>query len=405
MTIEEVCARYSLPSPASSWQSFFLPWCRKSKVNFLNEISAILKGAHTDYSHHFLAIDEIPCNSDSDGFNFLWRFPSGDWTGLDPKDVNLMIALKPTLDNTGGALRRLALLSQSKDRAIDIYFPARMMKIDLHRTYRTTQNIFPLFKTVLDVFHSQTNTESSALGNSDSCDPRPGHGIIGELPEILILPNCGCWFYCTNPTEHLLEKYREGLVGCLRKIQPMMEEEMITVVISTYRDTPSCVNWLTAELEKEGITGVQVKRLSQCRGVEYPVLVSISHGDAIGEEGCVLLDAWTRVTSSLYIIHKEGREDMFSKALQLALDQDKARCSQVINSALQIKWPGHGLCNAIVSCTCGLMCWCLYALVEHSFGAASPGYSGIILGTFLLLPSFANWLYQTQVRGLMLARF
>ena len=115
--------------------------------------------------------------------------------------------LKPTSDNTVGALRRLALSSQSKDRAIDIYFPARMMKIDLHRTYRTTQNIFPLFKTVLDVLHNHTNAESSALGNSDSCDPRPGHGIIGELTEILIHPNCGCWFYCTNPTEHLLEKY------------------------------------------------------------------------------------------------------------------------------------------------------------------------------------------------------
>jgi hypothetical protein len=306
MDIDQACSRYNMSSPAWSWLSFFVPWYRTTKVQFLNQLCEKIQHTHSEYSHHFLAVDEIPCNSDSDGFNFLWRSPSGDWTGLKPNDVHLMMALKPTSDNTSGLLKQMYAYLSSKDQSITVQFPSEMEKLELSRTYRTTQNIFPVFRTVLHELHKHSFDGPSTLSNRVSCFPTPGHEISGELPEILILPSCGCMFYCKKPLSHLLTAHKNRIIQLVRRIRSKLQEAEVTVIISSHENLPECAKWLQRELTNEGLSGVQVKMLDQCRGVEYPVLVTITEGDTIGEEGSVLLDIWTRVTSSLYIIHKEG---------------------------------------------------------------------------------------------------
>ena len=54
----------------------------------------------------FLLVDEIPSNSNRD----LAETPSGDWTGLQPDGVNLMMALQPfksRVYRTSASLSRL----------------------------------------------------------------------------------------------------------------------------------------------------------------------------------------------------------------------------------------------------------------------------------------------------------
>ena len=103
----------------------------------------------------------------------------------------------------------------------------------------------------------------------------------------------------------------------------ILDEEIITVIITTYKDNQECTDWLKEVLKEEGVDRVDVKMLSHCRGVEYPELVNISEGDTIGEEGSVLLDAWTRVTSSLYIHHSQGEQGRYVQQRLTGSSQDK----------------------------------------------------------------------------------
>ena len=88
-------------------------------------------------------------------------------------------------------------------------------------------------------------------------------------------------------------------------------------------------SFLTEELAKNDIsTNVSVKVIEECRGLEFKALLTINndsnkwartHGDSS------VIDAWTRVTSSLFIIHMECKNSKLASGLKVALKSQLAR--------------------------------------------------------------------------------
>ena len=190
-----------------------------------------------------------------------------------------------------------------------------------------------------------------------------------------------------------------------RRIERLAEVDIITVLVSIHQDTHGCVNLLETQLRNEGIKGVQIKTLDQCRGVEYPILVSISEGDTIGPEGSVLLDAWTRVTSTLFIIHKESKGDMFSFGLKRALDQKQAISANNKDELVSRQWPRHWLRSSFAFCTFFLICWGLKEFCEQLRDDYTDGKNFLFLCAMLLIPILSNWLYLRHFRGLRIGKF
>ena len=71
------------------------------------------------------------------------------------------------------------------------------------------------------------------------------------------------------------------MFALLRRIQKKViaEDEKITVIVNTGTDKRKCVKWLENELEKNCISNVDVKTIEQCRGMEFPTLVTITNTD------------------------------------------------------------------------------------------------------------------------------
>ena len=96
-------------------------------------------------------------------------------------------------------------------------------------------------------------------------------------------------------------------------------------MLQVEKTTPS----LIIKLERSNLSGkVIVKDIDKCRGLEYPVLMTITndanrgartHGDSY------VIDAWTRVTSSLFIIHMEGRYGKLTKGLKNSIKNQVAK--------------------------------------------------------------------------------
>ena len=79
------------------------------------------------------------------------------------------------------------------------------------------------------------------------------------------------------------------------------------------RDSSKCVDWIKENLRKKNLTNhdIQVKTIDQCRGLEYEFLVTISNasnsrGGYVAKTSPIL-DLYTRVTSSLFIIHMNDK--------------------------------------------------------------------------------------------------
>ena len=119
-----------------------------------------------------------------------------------------------------------------------------------------------------------------------------------------------------------------------------------------------CVQWLIEELKNEGLEEfVEVKTINQCRGLEYSVLVTITAngGSTVQDDLFYWIETWTRVRSSLFIIHMENEGDVFSKGLRLALRQGKVlkaketekicyshwqKCKMILTTSPQIRFCG-----------------------------------------------------------------
>ena len=92
------------------------------------------------------------------------------------------------------------------------------------------------------------------------------------------------------------------------------------------------MKWLRQQVEQENelVTGnIVVKTIEECRGQEYPVLMAITQegtGNIAYNIQSSAIDAWTRVTSSLSIIHMERiYHSQISAGLTDALEKELAQ--------------------------------------------------------------------------------
>ena len=110
-----------------------------------------------------------------------------------------------------------------------------------------------------------------------------------------------------------------------------MKLQKLTVIIYTQINRKNCELWLKKEVMKEPYNDseIDVKSIEECRGLEFPVLVTITDeadNTGGGIEYASVIDTWTRVTSSLFVIHMEGRMDnRLSTALKASLKYKAAK--------------------------------------------------------------------------------
>ena len=192
----------------------------------------------------FLLLDEVPCNSDSGSFNSCFGKPSGNWTGLRSNGVNLMIALKPIDDGNIGPFAKIwARLRDGQEMGVNLRFPEEIEHLELFRIYRCTQRISRFYEEIVKKRQDFTEFDSNYDGpqiNKSSNSYIPGHEILGEPPEVLLLPRCACIHDCSNPKEHLLVANKSKIFALLKRIQTKVNaaDEKITVIIDTTTTPP-----------------------------------------------------------------------------------------------------------------------------------------------------------------------
>ena len=89
-----------------------------------------------------------------------------------------------------------------------------------------------------------------------------------------------------------------------------------------------CSILLTLDETENKTIKIIAKTIAQCRGLEFPSLVTISN-EGYRVMGALwkssLLDVWTRVTSSLFVIHMKRSKYIFTDVLKYALDNQVAK--------------------------------------------------------------------------------
>ena len=254
-----------------------------------------------------------------------------------------MMALKPIGEHS------IAMDAKSS-KQIKLNFPDNMEHLQLNRVYRCTQTILNFYKRVVkrldaNLFVTKFNSWSANLYN-------PGHEIFGDLPEVFLLPKCQkCADNCKSPLTHSLKKLtnKTRILALLHRLHIKLKPLRITVIIDIDFEKQECVKWLTEEfsqftcldflsseiklknpnalcistpleLDAKGTAeAFDVKVIEECRGMEFPALVTISYGgySGISSTSPLIIDSWTRVTSCLCIIHVD---DGFSKAFKNGLE-------------------------------------------------------------------------------------
>ena len=260
----------------------------------------------------FLLMDEVSCNSNPANINYIWGRSTIHWKGLKLDDIHLMVALKTVADGTiTGTLTHLFNDVSSRGIATDnLFIPQNLTHLKLRRIYRCTTNISQFYEHVAKSLKKPSTLHYSAIINSDLVSFVPGHEINGEPPEILLLPKCNCYTHCELQLEHYLIANKERIFELLKRVQLKLRTLSITVIVDIGSKTQNCVIWLNTELMKEDFTrNIVVKTIEQCRGIEFPVLVTISN-DRMNKVSS-LIDSWTRVTSTLIIIHLEGKSEFW----------------------------------------------------------------------------------------------
>ena len=270
-------------------------------------------------------MDEVPCNSDPGFDDIFYRRPSGNWKGLKKNGVNLMMALKP-VGSSGliGIFQYLLNKIMSRKTAINLCFPEDIGHLQLSRIYRCTNNITELYEGILD--HMNKPNQVNYGINSSSILYSPGHEIHGDKPEVLILPRCNCFDYCKIPVEHLLQANKTKILAMLKRIQSKFTALEVTVLIETLIDNQKCGDWMKRELKKADYStgNIVYKTIGQCRGLEFPVLMTINDGSKPRMTPSTL-DTWTRVTVSLFIIQMDEEYSAVSRGLKNCLKKQIAQ--------------------------------------------------------------------------------
>ena len=261
--------------------------------------------------------DEVPLNIEGRAV----RNPSGDWRDLTSNGIHLMMALKPFENSTTHG--SFGCYTDGDTGVVDLHFPEELEHVKLKRIFRCTQNIAKFYNKVVKGLNNKYR--NFATINSSANSYVSGHEIFGEPPEILLLPKCHCPFACDDPMEHQFIANRTKIFALLRRVQSELNPMKITVIINIKRgENQKIITWLTEELEKENLLdSINVTTIGQCRGLEFPVLVTLTcsfFGDKDGYHDSTAIDAWTRATTSLFIIHPENNECQLSKTLKNALE-------------------------------------------------------------------------------------
>ena len=245
----------------------------------------------------FLLIDELPPNTKgSEAF-------SGDWRGLRPGKVGLVLSLMPKADQT----------TPSK-YSIDIKSPPDMPVVTLTRVYRYTHSILNFFRFLME--------DSTGDLHSPLCIPENGfsygHEVSGQLPEVMLLPRTVR--LNASSAEDLLEANKAALF----KILETFGEKSVTVLVDTCvveEEIRSCVGWLQKEVVGGRYPGIQVSTPELFRGLESGILVWIADRAPTWE----YFDSLSRVTAHLVILYKPREEDEFERTLLRAVQQKKAK--------------------------------------------------------------------------------
>ena len=112
--------------------------------------------------------------------------------------VNLTIALQPTVYPVGDSN---AYETPADSSVLDS--PPGMTTLLLSRYYRHSHAIAAFAKTAIECWESKSSkTRRLIVGHG-----QPGHEVLGEVPECLLLPPCDCINFCANPEEHLIRTY------------------------------------------------------------------------------------------------------------------------------------------------------------------------------------------------------
>ena len=262
-----------------------------------------------------------------------------------------MMALKP-IEN--GKVRGILNIVMDKfisnERLIDLHLPNSVVELKLNRLYRCTVCIAQFYKLLLKSLSKSTFTHSR---NRTSISFVHGHQIYGRPPEVLLLPQCNCFAYCKSPLKHLIIANKTKIMKLLKRVQSELKSIQITVIVGLYSSSIDCINWLKEELIKQDLSNsdVLVKSIDECRGLEFPALVTISNDTSWGSrvhDDSSVADAWTRVTSTLVVINLDGKYHIFSEGLKDALiskvahravEQEDIRYSYLKQMYFQIQHP------------------------------------------------------------------
>ena len=277
------------------------------------EISEERNKVNANNSQHdiFLLLDEVPCNSSYDG--------SGDWSGLKRNEVHLMMALKPIVD-----FDLFWFGFGAVSASIELHFSDDMENLQLNRVYRCTQFILSFYKTV--VKRMKADEYGTTFNSFSATSYEPGHEIFGDLPEILLFPQCyQCLSYCVQPWTHNLMEFtkKTKILALLKRLQTKLKPMRITVIIDIRFEKQKCIEWLIEELEEKGMAeAFDVKVIEECRGMEFPAVVTIT-----GRlDSSLIIDTWTRVTSSMSVIHVDsGINKAFKNGLEDAMKNNVAK--------------------------------------------------------------------------------
>ena len=286
----------------------------------------------------FLLLDEVPCNSDPGFDNMFFGRPSGDWKSLKTNGVNLMMVLKP-VDNSvmKGFYSFLIDKILSRKTVIDLCLPDDIAHLQLSRIYRCTKKIAEFYEEMVTHLNNPDIGVNYGMSSS-SILYSPGHEIHGDLPEVLLLPKCKCFGQCRYPVKHLLQANDTIILAMLKRIQSKFKTSEVTVLIAgTSKLAQECNNWMKTELNKENVivNNIVFKTIGECRGLEFPVLLTISVNSvntvAFGfflfgrVFSSTALDAWTRVTASLFIIQMEDEYSAVTRGLKNCLKKQVAK--------------------------------------------------------------------------------
>ena len=213
----------------------------------------------------------------------------------------------------------------SRKTVVDLCLPDDIAHLQLNRIYRCTKQIAEFYEEMV------INLNKPDIGvnygmNSSSILYSPGHDIHGDLPEVLLLPKCTCFGQCRYPVKHLLQANKTKNFAMLKRIQSKFPTSEVTVLMGTSKQAQECNNWLKTELNKENvtITNIVFKTIGQCRGLEFPVLLTISFSNYY-ICASITLDVWTRVTTSLFIIQRDNDYSSVSGGLKACLKKQVAK--------------------------------------------------------------------------------